>query len=318
MKVRFRHFPDDFSRAWWLRLLQIATGDNNSPRVIDDPSVRVDVSICGPYYGDSDDFVTPANRRLARALISKTTKGQHLLNKSLATGINPDNRAKVNLWYTGENERPPYGDWDGIFSFETEKIGPNFVYLPLWVLLCTKAIGHSNETIWGNQPQSFEVLCDSRKIVTKPKKFACAFIGKAYSSRLYLIDSVSKIGTVDIFGNSSRRIVSRPTEIAKNYRFCVCLENDVYPGYVTEKPFEAYLSGCIPIYRGLDKAGYLNEKAIVNLLDHDSVEEWIEKISKLEKDSDEFERVFQEPILKKPFSLEESIGLIRNVVFSSS
>ena len=318
MKVRFRFFPDDFSRVWWLKLLQLATGNDKAPTVIEDPSVKVDISICGPYYGNSDDFVTPLNRRLARALISKTTKGQHLLNKSLATGINPDNRAKINFWYTGENERPPYGDWDGVFSFETDTPSPNFVYLPLWVLLCTKALGHSNETIWGNQPQSFELLCNSRKIVTKPKRFACAFVGKAYSTRLYLIDSISKIGAVDIFGNSSRRVVARPAEIARRYRFGVCLENDVYPGYITEKPFEAYLSGCIPIYRGLDTKGYLNEKAIVNLLDYENVDEWIEKISKLESDSDEFESVFREPILKKTFSLEESIRLIRKAIYSSS
>jgi hypothetical protein len=35
-----------------------------------------------------------------------------------------------------------------------------------------------------------------------------------------------------------------------NYRFNLCLENCEYPGYLTEKIFDAMLAGTVPVYRG--------------------------------------------------------------------
>ncbi|WP_394958760.1 glycosyltransferase family 10 domain-containing protein [uncultured Helicobacter sp.] len=36
----------------------------------------------------------------------------------------------------------------------------------------------------------------------------------------------------------------------ENYKFNICFENGSYPGYLTEKLFDAYIAGCIPIYWG--------------------------------------------------------------------
>jgi hypothetical protein len=35
-----------------------------------------------------------------------------------------------------------------------------------------------------------------------------------------------------------------------NYRFALCFENTAFPGYVTEKIFDCFAAGCIPIYLG--------------------------------------------------------------------
>jgi hypothetical protein len=39
-------------------------------------------------------------------------------------------------------------------------------------------------------------------------------------------------------------------EILKNYKFALCFENTIFPGYVTEKIFDCILCGAIPIYFG--------------------------------------------------------------------
>ena len=45
-------------------------------------------------------------------------------------------------------------------------------------------------------------------------------------------------------------------ETLRNYRFCVCFENThTVPGYITEKIFDAFASGCIPIYWGPENVG---------------------------------------------------------------
>lgn len=36
----------------------------------------------------------------------------------------------------------------------------------------------------------------------------------------------------------------------RHFRFALCFENCVFPGYVTEKIFDCFLAGCIPVYLG--------------------------------------------------------------------
>ena len=38
--------------------------------------------------------------------------------------------------------------------------------------------------------------------------------------------------------------------VLSRYRFAICFENTVFPGYLTEKLFDCLLAGCIPIYWG--------------------------------------------------------------------
>lgn len=36
----------------------------------------------------------------------------------------------------------------------------------------------------------------------------------------------------------------------KDYKFCICLENSSFPGWITERIFDCFLSGCVPVYMG--------------------------------------------------------------------
>lgn len=38
--------------------------------------------------------------------------------------------------------------------------------------------------------------------------------------------------------------------VLNRYRFAICFENTIFPGYLTEKIFDCFLAGCIPIYWG--------------------------------------------------------------------
>jgi hypothetical protein len=38
--------------------------------------------------------------------------------------------------------------------------------------------------------------------------------------------------------------------VLSRYRFAICFENTVFPGYLTEKLFDCLLAGCIPVYWG--------------------------------------------------------------------
>jgi alpha(1,3/1,4) fucosyltransferase len=55
-------------------------------------------------------------------------------------------------------------------------------------------------------------------------------------------------------------------EVLKNYRFCICYENmkDQY-GYITEKIFDCFAAGCVPIYWGADNiADYIPKGCFID------------------------------------------------------
>jgi hypothetical protein len=140
------------------------------------------------------------------------------------------------------------------------------------------------------------------------------FIGKSYPMRLHAIEILSQLNKVDVFGDSVRNKVNVPADIAKNYRYILCFENDIYPGYVTEKPFEAYLAGTIPLYYGLDVAGFINPKAVINLLDFDGFESWINYIKEIENSTIKYKKVYEQPLLLKRPELSSIINLIRKIL----
>jgi hypothetical protein len=91
-----------------------------------------------------------------------------------------------------------------------------------------------------------------------------------YKDRLDAIRHFSRSADFDLFGRdwSDRTNLSGPEARAvarsyrgelpvfdkvstlSNYRFALCFENTAFPGYVTEKIFDCFVAGCIPIYLG--------------------------------------------------------------------
>jgi hypothetical protein len=64
------------------------------------------------------------------------------------------------------------------------------------------------------------------------------------------------LGTLDIYGSgwgfskNSKGWVDDKLETLKEYKFIFCVENAHVPGYVTEKLFDSFAAGAIPIYLG--------------------------------------------------------------------
>jgi hypothetical protein len=94
----------------------------------------------------------------------------------------------------------------------------------------------------------------------------------------------------------------------------LCFENDIYPGYITEKPFEAYLAGTIPLYYGLDVEGFINPKAVINLIDYDDFESWINYIKEIENSATKYKKVYEQPLLLKRPELDNITNLIRKIL----
>jgi hypothetical protein len=309
ISLRFRDFPVGSDMSGLKSLIELAS--EREVKICQDISKIVDVEITGPYGGVSDSYKTPFIKRASRGVFSKFTKGEHVSIPSLAVGLTPNPLARVNIWYTGENERPPFGKWDLLLGFDAKLPSKNNFYLPLWIFTSTDLIAKLDTSFWGRNEPTIVELLKSRELKEQKKKFACAFIGKNYPMRLHAINELRKIGKVDVFGQGSRRKVERPSDIAKQYRFTICFENDLYPGYVTEKPFEAYLAGTIPIYYGIDSEKFLNPLALLNLDNFDSLDEWLFRIDKLNSDQILYESTYSQPLLLKSPDLGDLLKLLR-------
>lgn len=75
------------------------------------------------------------------------------------------------------------------------------------------------------------------------------------------------------YGDAARRVYGGalpPSQREKRavmggFRFALCFENCAFPGYVTEKVFDCFLAGCIPVYYGApDIADFVPAEAIVD------------------------------------------------------
>lgn len=89
-------------------------------------------------------------------------------------------------------------------------------------------------------------------------------------------------------------------EYLKNFRFNICPENVDAPGYCTEKIFDAFLSGTIPIYHGdrnNPEPGLINRDAVIFWdYDGDNSEQLI-KLNRLLTDEQYYEEFMQQPKL---------------------
>jgi hypothetical protein len=310
--IRFRNLPNDISRDWLCELTTLASQETLS--VTEDIKSKVDLEFTGPYGGESDDYKTPFLKRLQRFGYIKITKGHHLSNPKLSAGLQPRKNATKNIWFSGENQRPPQGEWDGYFSFDSKLNKSKNVYLPLWMLTSTNLMKSTKKTFWEQEVPQISDLLKKRELNSPRKNFCCSFIGKTYAMRLHALQELSKISPIDVFGQSVRNVRRSPGKDARLYKFCLCFENDIYPGYVTEKPFEAYIAGTVPLYFGYDIEGYLNPKAMINLLEFSDITEWAKYVKKVHSDEKLYKRHFEQPILQRKPDLSDAIKLIRKIL----
>ncbi len=113
-----------------------------------------------------------------------------------------------------------------------------------------------NEEHFNNTDRKFLVMMNSRM---KAKGF---WKQELYSERRRALNFFSQYNEVDLYGprwdadpspfikKIWRGFVDDKPKTMGNYKFALCFENAVWPGYITEKIFDCMLVGTIPIYWG--------------------------------------------------------------------
>jgi len=189
--------------------------------------------------------------------------------------------------FTGENIRPNFEDCDFAFSFDYPITNRNY-RLPLYALY------QDAETLTKRKLNFVEIL--SQKF-----KFCCFIVSNPdgqIRNEFYLelskqrhIDSAGKL-----YNNTGFELTDK-IDFIKDFKFVIAFENSTYPGYVTEKIYEPFISNCIPIYWGSELViKDFNPKRFINCHDFKNFTEVIDYIDYLDKNDDAYLAMLKEPV----------------------
>lgn len=190
--------------------------------------------------------------------------------------INID-KSDYKIFFTGENVHARFLEYEDLMlNNKNIDLSVGFDYLehkkyirfPIWLM----NLFEPNESSYNSIKQKCKYW-NSYTEIKKRTKF-CSFLSRHdyFGDRLFFYNEISRIGKIDSDGefmhnNDDLKRIFKDDKFAylENYKFNLCPENSNYPGYCTEKIFEAIKGGCIPIYWGSDN----NPEP--DVLNHDSI-----------------------------------------------
>ncbi len=222
------------------------------------------------------------------------------------------------IFFTGENVRPNFKRCNYSLTFDAdEHEGKNF-RLPLWYLYIDWFEVNSYDNPDWLIPESY-LYNDNEFTQKKKDKFCSIVYGKQIESRINAIQNISSnYKQVDVFGKANPNYYLPDGEkykldLISNYKFSLCYENSVTPGYHTEKLLHGKVAGNIPIYYGDKSIGEdFNPDCFINAVDM-SDEELIQKIIELDQSDNLYNKMAKEPIFAEKVSLDN----IKDFLFKS-
>ena len=216
------------------------------------------------------------------------------------------------VWYSGENVRPPASEeYDAFISFDQDPMGGKNFYFPLFYI--DLLIGYPEAVQRrGIEHVDPSTLTASRASPSIKSKGVCAFISNPEPIRLQASAELRRWIDVDVFGPYSEKLVDNKYRVAKDYKYMLCFENDLFPGYVTEKLLDAYVCETVPLYWGhLGFEAHINRSSFVNAAGFESLEKFAKYVGNIS--DDEYGALYQEPLLSSLPKLETLMHALTGV-----
>lgn len=201
----------------------------------------------------------------------------------------------IRIFYTGENQRHTDYRCDYAISFD-HPTSERMFRLPLYLIyeydhhiLRDRAARHEND---------FDTKGFCSFVVKNP---SCGY-RNAYFQTLNKFKEISSAGS--LFNNMPNGW--RPdgsiekVKFMSDYKFNLCFENSSYPGYCTEKLFEALCAKTVPIYWGSSTVGLdFNPKAFLNRYDYSNDTSFINEIIRLYNDKKAYNEIYLQPVFRE-------------------
>lgn len=207
------------------------------------------------------------------------------------------NKSKVKkIFYTGENLRPNFNECQYSLSFDFNDYNKKNIRLPLWMLQIDwfSKGGYKN-------PKYIIPLNNlkSNEYTQKQKeKFCCIVFNNPSPHRIEIIKKLNKYKKIDCYGKPFNNWFygeDKKLSVISDYKFNICFENSIFPGYYTEKIIHAKVAGCLPLYWADNKCeNDFNINSFLNLYNFNNLDEFIEKIIELDKNEVEYNKIAKE------------------------
>ena len=155
--------------------------------------------------------------------------------------------------------------------------------------------------------RNFNNLVISRnKALNSPKrrKFCAALISNNISTdgfRLKFINELNKYKKIDMGGqvnNNIEKTIENKIDFLESYKFSIAMENSEGDGYISEKIYDSFLAGTIPIYYGdymVDE--YINPKAYILIKGEKDMYKKIEYIKQIDNNDEIYNNLLKEKVL---------------------
>ena len=219
-----------------------------------------------------------------------------------------------------ENVRPNYALYRYSLSSDFDSYGGRNCRLPFWYegLAWTGMTDLRVAPAGSNHHQEPLIDIDALVLprtltITGRERFCCFVAGNSELHRIHAVDALSQLGSVDVYGAiADRPVRASKFELLKRYRFNICFENSIYPGYYTEKAVHAWISGCVPLYYADPwYRSDFNPRALVNRIDFATLEDFVKHVAAIEASKDAQAEIVSQPLLLKPPALEPVINFVR-------
>lgn len=219
---------------------------------------------------------------------------------------------KIKFFYTYEAALPNLNDYDLTLGFDHIN-DPKYIRFPFYINRWKSKL--TTENIKGNQRAELGT-CKPNKPV-----FACFLVTNgglkmhwlskttdidgtvARDSLFHKLSEYKKVESGGKHLNNIGRIV--PHEETQEWlgrcKFIIAYENQSYNGYITEKPFQAYFAGSVPIYYSSQSAVQdINKDAVIFAPDFKDEGEVVEYIKKVDQDDDLYCKIWNQNLITDP------------------
>ena len=225
--------------------------------------------------------------------------------------------------FIGGNIRPSFLGYDYSLSFDRDNYGGRNHRLPLWYARLAwdgfeqKPRRDNMHNHGYEQLIPIKSLTQRRKLDIASKNKFCALIANNPEGlRVNLYNSISKYKQVDGYGNMFGNPLRKSKfAILPEYKFCLCPENSIYDGYITEKLIDAYAGLTVPIYSGdVSVAEDFNYMAFLNYQEFKDMNRFTEYVRGWDNNQEMYKYTYEQPLLTEEPSLDGAIQFVRSIV----
>lgn len=216
------------------------------------------------------------------------------------------NKKAIKIFYTAEAIKPVTENYDLAIGFNYDS-SHNYIRIPV------------NYMIDYSGGRSMNVTNSRGKCDLNKPYFACYLVSNgreqynavALRDRLfYRLSLYKRVESGGAHLNNRGELVAKDKtkEFLSKCKFIISYENQSFPGYITEKVFQAYDAGSIPIYYSDQEAVKdINKKSIIFAPDFATETDLVEYIKKIDQNDKLYCDIWNERIITDPARNYEAV-----------